>query len=163
VVQTGLSTVGWQGRWSTMCSRASPLGMEQPVGSATPQSSSTMRDGDKMVTGGDESMTMEAGSTLHLGWGKLQVLLAWRVLGKVVLPARGRTVVCIVLWLFRSKGAARRVGTGAGTSGFLEPKQSGKRRRGGGGLVEPCMGLKEGTRLSASSAGTGVAARQGIS
>jgi hypothetical protein len=147
VVQTGLSTVGWQGRWSTMCSRASPLGMEQPDGSATPQSSSTMRDGDKMVTGGDESMTMEVGSTLHLGWGKLQVLLAWRVLGKVVLPARGRTVVCIVLWLFRSKGVARCVGTRAGTSGFLEPKQSGKRRRGGGAWSSRAWGSRRGHAL----------------
>jgi hypothetical protein len=45
--------------WST------PVEEEGSVGLTTPRSSSTKRDGDRMLTGGDESMGTSLGGTVH--------------------------------------------------------------------------------------------------
>jgi hypothetical protein len=77
---TLLSTARWQGgggRHMAGLLRVSPTEKEESSGSATPRSSSTKRDGDKMLTSCDESTIMEVSGALHSGWGKLQILLAW--------------------------------------------------------------------------------------
>jgi hypothetical protein len=96
VVQTSLSLMGWQEGGISWVS--------------TPWSSSKKRDGDKMVTAGDESTPMEAGSVLHLGWGKLQVLLAWRVLGGRGGGVTDERVDGGVHWFVASAGADVRGG-----------------------------------------------------
>jgi hypothetical protein len=73
---------------------------EGTVRSATPQSSSRKRDGDKMPIGGDDSTTMGVGGMLHCGWGKVKIAAARWVLGDAVLlvskevAARNNFVAC---------------------------------------------------------------------
>jgi hypothetical protein len=59
-----------------------------------------MRDEDKMLTGGNESVTMETGGALHHGWGKNKIVATWWVFGNEVLLASKEVVARIffVAW-----------------------------------------------------------------